>query len=166
MYRLFIEKTGNDYLRISLQYQKGKGWKLKEREYCDASNKEKLQHIIAGYSMLYKIASRSIIDTRFDYKAVSWARAILNEIKLRLEQYTWKKRLLRLKRQVIFLHENSGASKQTRRKYWIMTDWKGDPMMMTSALKDELKRKGWYTKRVDAMALDRECVWDTDNIYS
>ncbi|MDR3132807.1 MAG: hypothetical protein LBU42_02135 [Prevotellaceae bacterium] len=47
-----------------------------------------------------------------------------------------------------------------------MTDWKGDPMMMTSALKDELKRKGWYTKRVDAMALDRECVWNTDNIYS
>ena len=165
MYRLFIEKTGHDYLRISLQYQKGKKWKLKEREHCDALNKVKLQQIIAGYSILYKIEPHNVIDTRFDYKGISWARAILNEIKLGIEQYIWKKRFKRLKRQITILHENSGKTKKTRRKYWIMTDWKGDPMMVTSAIKDTMKRKGWYSKEVDFMALNKECIWNTDNLY-
>jgi hypothetical protein len=166
MYRLFIEKTGNAYLRISLQYKKGRSWKLKEREYCDAANKVKLQTIMSGYAMLYKIEPHNVIDTRFGYKNISWTRAILNEIKLDIEFYTWKKRLKRLKKQVIILHENSGMMKNTRRKYWIMTDWKGDPMMVTSAIKDAMKRKGWYAKEVDFMALNKECIWNTDNLYA
>jgi hypothetical protein len=47
-----------------------------------------------------------------------------------------------------------------------MTDWKGDPMMMTSALKDNMKRKGWYSKEVDFMALNKECLWNTDSLYA
>jgi hypothetical protein len=166
MYRLLIEKTGNNYLRISLQYKKKRNWKLKEREYCDASNKVKQQNIIAGYAMLYKIEQRDIIDTRFNYKDMSWAKAILNEIKLSIELYTWKKRLNRLKKQIVILHENSGKTKNTRRKYWIMTDWKGDPMLVTSAIKDTLKHKGWYSKEVDFIALNKECLWNTDNLYA
>jgi hypothetical protein len=166
MYRLFIEKTGNDYLRLSLQYQKGKSWKLKEREYCAIANKTKLQTIISGYSLCYKIEPQNIIDTRIDYKDVSYARAVLTEIKLTLELYVWKKRLARLKKEIIVFHENSGQSKYTRRKYWIMTDWKGNPMLMNSLIKDTYKRKGYYSKKVDAIALDKECIWNTDNLYS
>jgi hypothetical protein len=166
MYRLLIEKTGNAYLRISLQYQKGRRWKLKEREYCAKTNKKKFQDILSGYAMLYKIEPHNLIDTRFDYKSLSWARAILNEIKLSIELYTWKKRLKRLKEQVVILHENSGMTKNTRRKYWIMTDWKGDPMMVTSVIKDTMKKKGWYSKEVDFMALNKECIWNTDNLYA
>ncbi|MDR0581606.1 MAG: hypothetical protein LBG31_01450 [Prevotellaceae bacterium] len=166
MYRLFIEKTGYEYLRISLQYQKGKGWKLKEREYCEAGNQRKLQSIIAGYSLCYKIEPAHIIDTRIDYKDISWVQAALNELKLMLEQYVWKKRLARLKKTIIILHENSGQSKYTRRKYWIVTDWKGNPMLMNSLIKDGYKRKGYYSKKVDAIALDKECLWNTDNLYS
>jgi hypothetical protein len=166
MYRLFIEKTGNAYLRISLQYQKGRSWKLKEREYCDSFNTVKMQNIIAGYTILYKIEQHNIIDTRLDYKDTSWARAILNEIKLSIELYIWKKRMNRMKTQITVLHENSGKTQKTRRKYWIMTDWKGDPMMMTSALKDNMKRKGWYSKEVDFMALNKECLWNTDSLYA
>jgi hypothetical protein len=166
MYRLIIEKTGHDYLRISLQYQKGKKWKLKEREHCDADNKAKFQKIVAGYALLYKIEPHNVIDTRFNYKDISRVRAFLNEMKLDFELYIWKKRLNRLKAQIIILHENSGKTKKTRRKYWIMTDWKGDPMLVTSAIKDTMKKKGWYAKEVDFMALNKECIWNTDNLYA
>ncbi|MDR3351040.1 MAG: hypothetical protein LBN98_05300 [Prevotellaceae bacterium] len=166
MYRLLIEKTGNNYLRISLQYRKGRSWKLKEREQCDAANKVRFQTIITGYAMLYKIEPQNIIDTRFDYKDLSWLHAIFNEIKLNIEYYVWEKRLKRLKKQITTLHENSGQSKYTRRKYWIMTDWKGNPMLMNSLIKDVYKRKGYYSKKVDALALDKECLWNTDNLYS
>ena len=164
MYRILIEKTGNSYVRISLQYQQGKRWKTKEIEYSDSSNADKIKAIIMGYSAFYKIDPSNIIDTRFDYKGISWARAIINELKLSLEFYVWKKNLSRLKKRIIILYENSGQSKHTRRKYWIMTDFRGNPMLMTSAMKDTFKRKGWYSKQVDAIALDKECIWNTDNL--
>jgi hypothetical protein len=125
-----------------------------------------MQNIIAGYSIIYKIEPHNVIDTRFSYKDVSHVKIALNEIKLDIELYIWKRRFKRLKKQITILHENSGNTKETRRKYWIMTDWKGDPMMMTSALKDNMKRKGWYSKEVDFMALNKECIWNTDNLYA
>jgi phage-related protein len=166
MYRLFIEKTGHDYLRISLQYKKGSGWRLKEREYCDASNRERFGHVVTGYMRHYRIEAANVIDTRYDYKDVSYFSASINELKLWMEFCIWKRQLRRLKRHVEVLHTHSGQTQHTRRKYWIMTDWRGNPLLMTSYLKDQYKRKGYYSKQVDAMSLDRECIWNTDSLYS
>jgi len=165
MYRLFIERTGREYVRVSLQ-RKGKRWKTQEVEYCSEGNTQRLQLIVAGYSAFYKIEPHNVIDTRYDYQGVSWMRAIWNELKLSLENYIWKKKFLRLKKELTFIHENSGKTQKTRRKYWIMTDDMGNPIAMTSAYKDELKRKGWYSKQVDFMTLNKECLWSTDNLYS
>jgi hypothetical protein len=39
-------------------------------------------------------------------------------------------------------------------------------MLMTSVLKDTMKRKGWYAKEVDFIALNKECLWNTDSLYA
>ena len=164
-YRLRIEKTGKDYLRISLQRRAAYRWITQEREYCHAGNKNKLNGIINGYTTMFRIAPQHIIDARRNSRDVSWTTAILHEIKLNIEFYIWKKRLERLKKQLTYLHEQSGRSKHTRRKYWIVTDDRGDPMEMNPQLKDFFKRKGWYGKQVDAIALDNECLWCTNFLY-
>jgi hypothetical protein len=164
-YRLLIEKTGKDYLRISLQQRTVYRWTTQEREYCYAGNKNKLNGIINGYAAMFRIAPQYIIDVRRNDRDVSWMAAILREIKLNIEFYIWKKRLERLKKQLTYLHEQSGKSKHTRRKYWIVTDDRGDPMEMNPQLKDVFKRKGWYGKQVDAIALDNECLWCTNFLY-
>jgi hypothetical protein len=166
MYRLLVEATGHDYLRVSLQYKKGVRWRLKEREYCDVSDRSRFELIVYGYCRYYRISEADVIDTRFDYKDVSWVCAVLNELRLGIEGYVWRNQLGRLRRQIEVLHRHSGKTRYTRRKYWIMTDWRGSPMLMTSYLKDQYKRKGYYSRRVDAQALDRECIWNTDALYS
>ena len=47
-----------------------------------------------------------------------------------------------------------------------MTDYHGNPMLMTSKLKNLYKVKGWYSKAVDALALDAECLFNTDSLYA
>ncbi|MDR2359383.1 MAG: hypothetical protein LBD87_06250 [Prevotellaceae bacterium] len=164
-YRLLIEKTGKDFLRISLQRWAAYRWKTQEREYCHAGNKNKWERILHGYVAAYRIAPQYIIDTCRNYRDVSWTTAILRELKLNIEFYIWKKRFERLKKQLTYLHEQSGKGKHTRRKYWIVTDDRGDPMEMNPQLKDFFKRKGWYGKQVDAIALDNECLWCTNFLY-
>jgi hypothetical protein len=93
------------------------------------------------------------------------ASALVREVKLRLELYTWRKQLERLQREASALHYASGGGRRTRRKYWIMTDHKGRPLLMSSQLKDAFKRKGYYDKRVSAMDLNKECIWSTDSLY-
>jgi hypothetical protein len=165
VYRLFIEKTGADYLRVSLQRRQKTRWKTQEVEYCYAGNQKKFAAVVSGYASVYGISAGYIVDTRVDYGSEPWLTILVNEVKLRLEFYTWQKQLKRMQREASVLHYASGSSRATRRKYWVMTDYKGRPLLMTSLLKDEYKRKGYYDKRVSALDLNKECIWCTDSLY-
>jgi hypothetical protein len=113
----------------------------------------------------YNMQEINVIDTRYDYKDVSWVGAIINELKISIEFFIWEKRFENVKKQAIFLHKQSGLTKHTRTKFWIMTNWKGDPMLMNSRAKDDFKRKKIYSSKVDAIAMNNECIWCTDALY-
>ncbi|MDR0618890.1 MAG: hypothetical protein LBG17_03205 [Bacteroidales bacterium] len=165
MYRLFIEKRGKDYVVIKLQHKPKNRWETKEVEFCPAVSTNKFENIVRGYSLFFGITPDRVIDTRYSYKGVSLLYAAYNEIRLSLEYYIWNKQFNRLKRYLKKLHIESGKRKETRRKYWIMTDYKGFPMMMSKVLKDNYKAKGWYSRAVGSYELDRECLWSTDDLY-
>ncbi len=168
-YRLLIERTGHEYLRITLQHKPRRRWIKKQRKYLlETSATFKSQYnIIRDYLVTaYKLTPADIIDTRVSYKGMSLPAAYINELKLVLEGYVWRKRLLRIKKQAISLHNESGTTQATRRKYWVMTDYYGNPMLMNSRLKNLYKAKKFYSKEVDALALDAECLFNTDTLYA
>lgn len=168
-YRLLIERTGKEYVRITLQHRPKKRWKIKQREYLLETGKDFEKKFNAACTYLavsFHLSVADIIDARVSYKGMSWAGAALNEIKLMLEAYVWNKRLKRVKKQAVVLHNESGTTQHTRRKYWVMTDYHGNPMLMNSRMKNKYKAKGWYSKAVDAIALDAECLFNTDALYA
>lgn len=158
--QIIIERTPKEFLRVVLK----RGKKKQSVQLIHETHTNRLELLLFAWKNAYNIPDANIIDTRIDYKNLPLIKAADYEIRFWLNEQIYQRRVKRARNLAILRHLESGTNHHNRKRFWVILDSAGKPIVANNILIEEWKRRGLLNKKAGFLDFDKEAIFSAHRL--